>query len=105
MNLIFDLKWAAVALIVGAGSHVSPCTMPHTHKKEPCGETHLALFLTLEVNTGKVIHKLLMILSWRWIKLIISKNHDYSNRSDTGKHAMQGDPDSLEPSLLSKRSR
>lgn len=50
--------------------------VPHPHDTEACGETHLALFLTLEVNTDKVIHKLLMILSWRWVKLIISKNHD-----------------------------
>lgn len=66
--------------------------VPQPHDIEACGEIHLALFLTLEVNTGKVIHKLLMILSWRWIKLIIPQNHDYSNRPDTGKHAMQGNP-------------
>lgn len=89
MNLIFDLKQVAAALILGVSTSVLT-QVPHPHDTEACGEKYLALFLTLEVNTGKVIHKPLLILSWRWIKLILSKSHDYSDRSDTGKHAMQG---------------
>lgn len=93
--------WSELLLLWSGASSQPSHSAPHPHK-EPRGETHLALFPTLEVNTGKVTHKLLMSLSWRWIKLIISKNHDYSNIWSWKTCNARETPDSLEPSLLSK---
>lgn len=93
--------WSELLLLWFGASSQPSHSAPHP-QKEPCGETHLALFPTLEVNTGKVTHKLLMSLSWRWIKLIISKNHDYSNIWSWKTCNARETPDSLEPSLLSK---
>lgn len=54
MNLIFDLKQVAAALILGVSTSVLT-QVPHPHDTEACGEKYLALFLTLEVNTGNSV--------------------------------------------------